>query len=212
MTMKREQILVHACDLYLTDGLDGFSMRKLARRVGVTAPALYRHYDGKEAVLIDVIGEAYKMFAQYLYRALAVPTPADRFRRAGEEYLDFALEHPKMYEMLFTSPDAFGQDELPEEIAAQACAIGQFWKDRVREAVDAGLLKAFDVEAISTTMWAHAHGLVTIYHRGFIPVTEPEFRELFRQSGMRMLLGMATEEHQAQIAETVAEGPVQMTA
>lgn len=212
MTMKREEILAQACDLYLADGLEGFSMRKLARRIGVTAPALYRHYEGKEAVLVDVIGEAYKLFGQYLYRALGVPTPQERFERAGQEYLNFALEHPEMYEMLFTSPDAIGLEELPEEIGVQACAIGQFWKDRVREAVDAGLLRPFDVEAISTTLWAHAHGLVTIYHRGFIPVSEKEFRKLFRESGMRMSLGLATASRQAEIAEALGEGAAQLSA
>lgn len=210
--MKREEILSHACDLYLTDGLEGFSMRKLARRVGVTAPALYRHYDGKEAVLVDVIGEAYKLFGQYLYRALGVPTPEDRFHRASEEYLNFALAHPEMYEMLFTSPDAIGLEELPEEVSIQACAIGQFWKDRVREAVDAGLIKPFEIGALSTTLWAHSHGLVTIYHRGFIPVTEPEFRTLFRQSAMRMVVGLGTDAYQARAAELLESDPAPVPA
>jgi AcrR family transcriptional regulator len=43
MSDQRDAILAAACDLYLRSGLDGFSMRKLAREVGVTAPALYRH-------------------------------------------------------------------------------------------------------------------------------------------------------------------------
>src|SRR5690606_6240441 len=47
MSEQRERILACACELYLTDGLDGFSMRKLARSLGVTAPALYRHYESK---------------------------------------------------------------------------------------------------------------------------------------------------------------------
>jgi AcrR family transcriptional regulator len=56
----RQDILAHACDLYLSKGLDGFSMRGLAKEVGVTAPALYRYYDGREAVLADVIRHAYR--------------------------------------------------------------------------------------------------------------------------------------------------------
>lgn len=193
MTIQRESIVARACGLYLSEGLEGFSMRKLARLLGVTAPALYRHYDGKEAVLVDVVAEAYKLFAQYLYRALGAATPEERFRQAGIEYLNFALEHPRMYEVLFTPVEAMGMAELPDEIAAQACAVGQFWRDRVREAIDAGLLRPFDVEAVSTTLWAHAHGLVTIYHRGFIPVSEEQFRELFRQSAERIAVGLATD-------------------
>ena len=48
MSEQRDRILSCACEMYLQDGLDGFSMRKLARVLGVTAPALYRHYESKE--------------------------------------------------------------------------------------------------------------------------------------------------------------------
>ena len=108
---QRDRILSCAYELYLSDGLEGFSMRKLAKTVGVTAPALYRHYPSKERVLIAVIGEAYRMFAEYLYRALAGPTPAERLRRAGMEYLNFAIEHPEMYEMLYVSPHHLGLED-----------------------------------------------------------------------------------------------------
>ncbi|NIP56498.1 MAG: TetR family transcriptional regulator, partial [Gemmatimonadetes bacterium] len=69
MSIQREQILACACDLYLKGGLEGVSMRRLAREVGVTAPAIYRHFEGKEDVLLGVVGEAYKTLAQYLHRA-----------------------------------------------------------------------------------------------------------------------------------------------
>ncbi|SVD71528.1 uncharacterized protein METZ01_LOCUS424382, partial [marine metagenome] len=60
MSDQREMILACACDLYLANGLGGFSMRKLAKEVGVTAPAIYRHYDGREAVLADVVRHAHR--------------------------------------------------------------------------------------------------------------------------------------------------------
>ena len=93
MSIQREQILNCACDLYLSDGIEGFSMRKLAKCVGCTAPALYRHYDGKEEVIRDVVKEAYRLFSQYLQRALEGRDPAERFLIAGRSYFDFAIEH-----------------------------------------------------------------------------------------------------------------------
>jgi len=212
MAIQRDEILAKACGLYTTDGLDGFSMRKLARQVGVTAPALYRHYENKEAVLIDVVVEAYRLQSQYLYRALSGRTPAERFERAGEEYLSFALEHPKMYEMLYTSMDSIGVDELPEDIAEQCAAVGQFWKDRVREAMDAGILRDFDLDAVSVTMWAHAHGLVTLYHRGFLPLSHDEFKQLFRHSGMRIAVGLGSEDTAREITDALAGMRAQLTA
>ena len=190
-TPQQDKILAKACELYLSDGLKGFSMRKLAKTVGVTAPALYRHYPSREQLLIAVIGEAYRMFAQYIYRGLSGGSPAERLERASTEYLDFALENPEMYEMLYISPHHLGLDDYPPEVAEVAAATGQFWQDRIRECIQAGIFRDGDPDELSLTMWAHAHGLITIYLRGMCPLVEDDFRMVYRQSGRRMMEGLA---------------------
>lgn len=205
MTERRDDILACACELYLNDGLEGFSMRKLARSVGVTAPALYKHYESKERVLLDVVGEAYRQLAQYLYRALQGHTPWERFSMAGRAYADFALENPRLYEVLFASPDFMGLDGIPAEVEDQACAIGQFWNDRVRECMDAGILRDQDPESVGMTLWAHAHGLISLQLRGMLQVDEESFRKLHRASGRRMFVGLATPEFGNRLEEEEEE-------
>jgi AcrR family transcriptional regulator len=200
MSDQRDKILGCACDLYLLEGLDGFSMRKLARQVGVTAPALYRHYESREHVLGDVVREAYHEFTTYLYRALEGRTALDRFQRAGDGYLDFALQHPRWYELLFISPEHMGMAELPEDIEAMGCALHQFWVDRVRECQDEGILRAGDPVRMSLTMWAHAHGLVSLYHHGHFRIDEETFRQQFHASSAVMMMGIATEAFAAELA------------
>jgi len=190
MSEQRARILSHACEVFLRDGLDGFSMRKLAKEVGVTAPALYRHFENRERVLLSVVGEAYKVFGQYLYRALSGRSPLERFVLAGEAYLDFVLEHPRLYDMLFIPPAVLGLDDFPEDVASLACATGQFWMDRVRECIDAGILTRGDPEGIARTLWGHAHGLVSLYLNGALDLSEKEFRSFYRISGERILSGL----------------------
>ena len=197
MSEQRERILTLACELFLRDGADGFSMRKLARAVGVTAPALYKHYESKESLLHDVMSQGYERFAQYLYRGLVGSTPLERMELASEGYLDFALENPRLYEFIYGAPEAAGLTDLPENVEALGCAIGQFWHDRVRECMDAGLLREGDPERVSVTMWAHAHGLLILFWRGRLMdgsgvMTEDQFREFFQESGMRLLEGVGT--------------------
>lgn len=194
MAMERETILSCACDLFLEGGLEGFSMRRLARRLGVTAPALYRHFDGREAVLMEVVGEAYRMLRGYLYQALEGSTPEERFAMAGRAYLEFALEQPEFYQVLYVSRDVIGLERMPEEAAAHACAVGQFWNDRVRECMDAGLLSEADPDDVGITLWGHAHGLVSLYLLGMLEVEPDEFRQIYRDSAERMLRGLATDE------------------
>lgn len=192
---QRERILTCACELYLEDGLDGFSMRKLAKAVGVTAPALYRHYESKERVLLDVVGEAYDLLVRYLYRALQGRTPEERFRMAGQGYLDFALEQPRYYEVLFANPELMGIGETSPEVETQACAVGQFWQDRVRECMDAGIFRSTDPESIGVTLWAHAHGLISLYLMGALRTDQETFRKLYGASARRVMRGLATPEY-----------------
>jgi len=188
MTDTQSEILSRACELYHEEGLEGFSMRELARRVGVTAPALYRHYDGRDEVLAAVVDEAYGLLSRYLQRALAAPTPRERFLRAGRAYLDFALEEPRFYRAIY------------------------FWIDRVRECQDDGILDP-DLEPgdVARSLWAHAHGLVSLYLQGMIELGEEELRELYMASGGRVLRGMATAAFGAsgrrEDGETAAVGP-----
>ena len=176
-------------------------MRKLAGRLGVTAPALYRHFESREKVLLEVVLTAYKKMSEYLYRALEGKTAGERFRLAGESYLRFALENPRLYDVLFAPPDRMGWDRLPVEIENQACAVGQFWNDRVRECMDAGILRRGDPEDISVTLWAHAHGLLTLYLRGVLRIEEAGFRELYVSSSRRLLAGLATTEYATSLVE-----------
>ncbi len=210
MSEQRDRILVCACDLYLKVGLDGFSMRKLAKDVGVTAPAIYRHYEGREAVLADVLREAHKTFSRYLYRALGAPTPFERFSGAGEGYLDFVFDHPRWYGMLHSAPDHLGMEDLPEDIQTMKAGIHQFWNDRVRECMQAGILKDGDPTETSVTMWAHAHGMVQLYHEGHFDVTPDVFRLLFKESGARLMAGVATDDFATELAARCVEETPQL--
>ena len=202
MSIQRDRILKCACDLYLAEGIEGFSMRKLAGCVGCTAPALYRHYENKEEVMREVVAEAYRQFTQYLYRALEGQTPLERFLLAGRSYVDFALEQQSLYEIIYVPDELLARPGGDTPETNPACALGQFWADRVREMMDAGYLKEGDPHATSMTLWAHAHGLITIYHRGLLPArTREEFDELITGSFFRLLQGIGTDA----LVEAVAE-------
>lgn len=180
-------------------------MRKLAKEVGVTAPALYRHYQSKERLLLAVVREAHGRLARYLFRSLQAGSPAERFARAGQEYVEFALDHGKLYEMVFVAPHHLGLDEFPEEILETAGATHRFWQDRIRELQETGHLTGGDPELVSMTMWAHAHGLISIHLRGICPMPREEFLDRFRESCDQLMRGLAGPEWRP--LEAVTDAP-----
>src|SRR5688500_14212211 len=104
MTDARTRILDAARELFLEEGQGGVTMRSVADRVGVTATALYRHFESKDALVHAVIDGGFQTFGGYLYRSLKGATAAERMRLSGQAYLDFALEQPEMYRTLFMTP------------------------------------------------------------------------------------------------------------
>lgn len=159
-------------------------MRAIAKRVGVTATALYRHFESKEALLQEVIDEGLRIFGSYLYRALEGPDPRTRLRLSGSAYLQFALEHPAFYRTIFMS----GHGESARE--SQTSATFQFLRDRVDECIEAGILKPAHPDDLALTIWAHTHGLVSLYISRVLPMSEDDFRARYAKSLGLMIKGI----------------------
>jgi AcrR family transcriptional regulator len=190
----RERILDHARDLFLAGGMSGFSMRKLADRVGVTATALYRHYEGKEALLVAVIDAGYARFASYLMRGLDGATAADRLDRSGEGYARFAVEHPAYYRMMFmSSRDDFGYDAIPRQNADKQQRSFRMLIDRVRECQDEQVLRAQDPAELALLIWSFSHGLASLYVSGHLRMLgdAEAFVRYFRQARHQLIDGLA---------------------
>ncbi len=190
MSDLRERILECALDLYLEHGLKGISMRHVGDKLRVSATAIYRHYRNKEDLVHNVIGEAVKVFGGYLFPALSAKTPEERYLKGCEAYLDFALEKSKYYDVIFIVPSQLGKEGLPEELHRQSMATFQFLVDRVQECMESGFFQKDDAFSVAMTIWAHGHGLVSIYLAKKSPLDESGFRKLFWESHQRLLHGL----------------------
>ncbi len=114
----RALLLTAARDLFLEAGEPGFSLREVARRVGVSPAAVYRHFDGKEALIFAACTQGFEVFSSYLVRALAAATPLERAFAACEQYRTFGLENPLDYRFIFMSPAE--QVQGPKKLAPVA--------------------------------------------------------------------------------------------
>ncbi|HSC88979.1 MAG TPA: helix-turn-helix domain-containing protein, partial [Polyangiaceae bacterium] len=97
----REQLLRAARDVLLDEGLAGFSLRKVAAQCGISAPAIYRHFEDKDDLLAAAIQRGAALFTNYLLSALSEATPRERLQQLGQRYFRFAVENPRDYELIF---------------------------------------------------------------------------------------------------------------
>jgi AcrR family transcriptional regulator len=153
-----------AAKLFLEEGEDALSMRRLAAEVGCSPMAPYRHFADKAALIAAIRAQAYDRLA-----AALEATAKDDRRRArdiGEAYVRFARENPAAYKLMFdlAQPD---ESAYPELVAAAARAR-EAMSGYVRELVEAGVLAGDPVE-LGYVFWAAIHGLVVLDLAGRIP-------------------------------------------
>lgn len=142
-------------------GHEAFTLERVARRVGVTAPAIYRHFAGREALLKAVLFETFVGFvAQVDGAVLAATDPAGRVRALGVTYVRFALDHPGWFRLQFSRA---GVEELlvPHEDAHPKypelafAALRELVGDDPQEQQRAYLV-----------VWATAHGIASLIIEG----------------------------------------------
>lgn len=186
----RSRILDEARDLFVAQGASAVTMRGVAARVGVTPMALYRYFASREELLAALVTQGHATFLRYLSRALHERTPLARLAAAGEQYLRFALEHPQSYAVMFMErgvpADPKGEGEGGEEVATF-----RFLVDRIRDGAAAGALRVADAEDTALVVWAHVHGLVSLFLAGKLQLGEAEFQDLYRRSVDALLHGFA---------------------
>lgn len=101
-----------------SEGLEGVSLRGVARRAGVSAPAVYRHFADKDALLVALAAECAERLAATMVAAVAAAPddPLERFRAVGIAGVRFAVAHPEHYRALSTPGLA---DKIPPEQRAR---------------------------------------------------------------------------------------------
>jgi AcrR family transcriptional regulator len=163
----RGKILQESGELLREKGVAGFSMRGVAERVGVTATALYRHFEDKDALLATLLDEGFSTFGQYLMRALSGRTPLERLRRAGYAYFDFALEHPRDYALMFMTPcRELGLESVSAGAKARMDGTFVFLVDRIKECIAAGAFAEREPQSAALHVWATVHGLASLRLNG----------------------------------------------
>ncbi len=189
----RTRLLAHAREVYLEGGAAHFSLREVARRVGISAAAVYRHFDSKDALLGAVCEEGFRTFLGYLLRSLGERTPLARLRAAGDLYLRFALENEHDYRVIFMSSVAEIAVGAAKADPAVTSPTFLFLVDRVRECTASGDLREGDPTAMAASIWAHVHGLSSLRLSGHLASAgdDAAFAFFFRQSTDALLVGLA---------------------
>ncbi len=193
MSDTKEIILSAACDIYLLEGYKGMSMRKVAERAGISATAIYRHYENKEALHQQVLREGFRTFDFYLQPALAGKSPLERLHFAAERFFAFATEQSRYYEILFLTMDHTVEHSVKGALIKDATISQVFMVDRVKDCMHEGSLKNDDPGEVATLLLATCNGFFAMYVSKKTSDTLPEMKAKYDRMYRRLMQGLQSE-------------------
>jgi len=150
LTPRAREIVDAAREILEHEGLDALSMRRIADRLGIRAPSIYKHLLDKQALESALISAGFEEQAERFEAAVRDADDSEPLAAIGEAYRDFAAEHPHLYRLMTERP--LDRSQLTPGVEQRA---------------NAPLLEAVggDEERASAAR-AFAHGMISLEHSG----------------------------------------------
>lgn len=160
--LRREEILQAAERIFVAEGYDGATIRRIADEVGVSSTALYMHFPDKSAILLEI---SRRTFIEQIDRNSDIAArPIDaacRVRMMLEGYMRWAFANPNAYQLVFSGPHDVSAvwHEATGDLSARCYAI---FSSVVRELAAEGRLRTGTADSASQVLWASCHGVVAL--------------------------------------------------
>jgi len=158
----KQEILRAATELFLEHGYEKFSLRQVAEEIGYSPTTIYLHFKNKEELLFMTALEGFKEFGRALkigYESTA--DPLERIFAIGKAYVDFGLEHPVHYRLMFMQENDIIYKKLPDCEGSIIDSFGILQKT-IEEAIAAEVIECKDAQLFSALMWSRVHGIVSL--------------------------------------------------
>jgi AcrR family transcriptional regulator len=184
----RRRVLEAALLLLHRAGVDAVSMRAVAEEAGVTATALYRHFEDKERLVLELRGEAGAVFQDCVAAGLARTDPWERLLGLLLGARRFAMDHPRYYELLFQVPGQ--RRRFPRDLHAPTRDFAPLVA-AVEGAMDTGVLRRADPAETALILASHLHGVLRLWLIGRFGTDRAAFDAFADTSFAALFAGLA---------------------
>ena len=162
--LRRAEILQAAERIFVAEGYDGATIRKIADEVGVSSTALYMHFPDKSCILLEICQGTIRQLLERNAEIADKPMDAaNRVKLMLESYMRWGLDHPNAYELVFSNVrhiSAVRADEATTADLGSQCY--EIFSGVVREIAAEGRLRTGTADSAAQALWASCHGVVAL--------------------------------------------------
>ena len=191
MTRKStaEKIAIAARKLLDREGAEAVTMRRVAKAVGITPMALYRHFSDREGLLNALADAGFEELAAKVATADRPGEPEERLMKNLDVFLDFGLEKPRLFELMFLKRRE-GARQFPGDFRAGRSPTAKYSAAALEAGMKKGIFRRDDVWEITFEVGALLQGLVMLYVGGRVGTSEQDFRAMCHRAFGRYLHGI----------------------
>ncbi len=162
----RNKILEAAREMFANEGYEAVTMRRIAEKIEYSPTAIYFHFPDKLALFREICFTDFRELGRRFFQIAKVEDPVERIRLSGRAYVEFAVQNPNHYRLMFMTPHPPGHDEGAEiEKGNPEQDAYAFLLDAVEQALRAGRFRPElnDADLIAQTLWAGVHGVAALH-------------------------------------------------
>jgi AcrR family transcriptional regulator len=162
-TDLKEACVLEARALIAEQGIERLSLREVARRLGVSHQAPYKHYPSRDHLLAELIRRCFREFAGFLDDRPPEPEARRDLAALGERYLRYAALHPLEYRLMFGTPWPQAEDGSAwPALVADAVHAFDVLRGVLRRLHGTGAASRTAVDLDAMAIWSALHGLATL--------------------------------------------------
>jgi AcrR family transcriptional regulator len=161
--LRRGEILDAAERIFVAEGYEGATIRKIADEVGVSSTALYMHFPDKACILGEIARRTLEQLLARNRELAARPLdPELRLRLMLEAYMRWGLAHPNAYLLVYSAPRPPTAPLWPEAALDLSARCYEIFAAVVGEIAAQGRLRAGAADSAAQTLWMSCHGVVAL--------------------------------------------------
>lgn len=161
----KRAILDAARELFLEHGYDRTSMRMVAQRIAYSPTTIYLYFKDKDAIFHALHKEAFHVLGARMAPLAHVSDPLERLTAMGRVYLEFAMDNPGLYDLMFIMKAPVQALDEQHHLWEEGDRVFSVLKVTVEEAMKKKLLRKTDVEVTSFLIWSTVHGMAALHVR-----------------------------------------------